>query len=251
MSTCGAYLIVSISYFIGGGSLIAFAVFLYSGSFHLVGLGLDEKSVLLFDAGLSVLFFIQHSFMIRRSFRRMVVRFIPEEYYSPLYAVVSGMVLLAVVVLWQESNRTIAVFQGIPGGLFRLLYLAALAGFVWGTRSLQSFDALGVRQVMNRVRGRKPRQMPFTVSGPYLWVRHPLYFFVLLMIWSCPALTMDRLLFNVLWTIWIIVGAFLEERDLVADFGDRYIEYRKKVPMLIPYKLRSARQYYDDSQCLD
>jgi protein-S-isoprenylcysteine O-methyltransferase Ste14 len=246
MNTRVAYLIVSVSYFIGGGSLIAFAVFLYSGSCNLVGLGLDENSVLLFDAGLSVLFFIQHSFMIRRSFRKRVVRFIPEECYSPLYAVVSGMVLLAVVVLWQESNRTIAVFQGIPGGVFRLLYLAALAGFVWGTQALKSFDALGVRQVMNRVRGRTQRQMPFTVSGPYRWVRHPLYFFVLLMIWSCPALTMDRLLFNVLWTIWIIVGAFLEERDLVADFGDRYVEYQKKVPMLIPYKLRPARQYYDD-----
>jgi protein-S-isoprenylcysteine O-methyltransferase Ste14 len=238
MSTRGAYLVVSISYCIGGGSLIAFAVFLYIGSFNLVGLGLDENSVLLFDAGLSVLFFIQHSFMIRRSFRRMVVRFIPEEYYSALYAVVSGMVLLAVVVLWQESDRTFALFEGISGAVFRSMYLTALAGFVWGTRALKSFDALGIRQIMNRVHGRKPRQMPFTVSGPYQWVRHPLYFFVLLMIWSCPDLTMDRLLFNVLWTIWITVGALLEERDLVADFGDRYIEYRKKVPMLIPYKLR-------------
>ncbi len=246
MNTRVAYLIVTLSYLIGGGSLIAFAVFLYSGSCNLVDLGLDEHSVLLFDGSLSVLFFIQHSFMIRRSFRKRVVRCILEEYYRPLYAVVSGMVLLAVVVLWQESNRTIAVFKGIPGGVFRLLYLAALAGFVWGTRALKSFDALGVRQVMYRVRGRKQRQMPFTISGPYRWVRHPLYFFVLLMIWSCPVLTMDRLLFNVLWTIWIIVGAFLEERDLVEDFGDRYIEYQKKVPMLIPYKLRPARQYYGD-----
>ena len=240
MSTRGAYLMLSISYFIGGGSLVAFAVFLSIGSCNLVGLGLDENSVLLFDAGLSLLFFIQHSFMIRRSFRRRMVRFIPEEYYSALYAVVSGMVLLAVIVLWQESDRTFAIFQGVSRWVFRSMYLAALAGFVWGTRALKFFDPFGIRQIMNRVRGKKTGQMPFTVRGPYRWVRHPLYFFVLLMIWSCPDLTMDRLLFNVLWTTWIAVGALLEERDLVADFGDQYIEYQKKVPMLIPYKLRPA-----------
>jgi len=56
------------------------------------------------------------------------------------------------------------------------------------------------------------------------------------MIWSCPDMTTDRLLFNVLWTGWIVIGAFLEERDLVAEFGDTYLEYQRKVPMFIPGK---------------
>ena len=61
-----------------------------------------------------------------------------------------------------------------------------------------------------------------------------MYFFVLLMIWSYPDLTLDRALFNVLWTLWIIIGSVFEERDLVAEFGDRYREYQRNVPMLIP-----------------
>lgn len=241
MSTCGAYLILGFTYLIGSGSLIAFAVFLYIGSFNLVDLNIDGNSVLLVDTGLSMLFFIQHSFMIRKSFRRKMVRVIPEEYYSAFYTVVSGIVLLAVIVLWQESDRVFTLFQGTSRWIFRSMYLAAVAGFFWGTRALKSFDAFGIRQIMNRIRGKKSRQLPFTINGPYRWVRHPLYFFVLLMIWSCPDLMMDRLLFNVLWTTWIAVGALLEERDLVADFGDEYIEYRKKVPMLIPYKLRPLK----------
>jgi protein-S-isoprenylcysteine O-methyltransferase Ste14 len=68
-------------------------------------------------------------------------------------------------------------------------------------------------------------------------VRHPLYFFSLIMFWSCPGLTADRLLFNLMWTTWIIAGTVLEERDLLREFGDGYREYQKKVPMLIPYKL--------------
>ena len=67
-------------------------------------------------------------------------------------------------------------------------------------------------------------------------LRHPLYFFVLLLIWSCPDLTVDRLLFNVLWTAWIFVGTCLEERDLVAEFGDAYRRYQESVPMLIPWR---------------
>jgi protein-S-isoprenylcysteine O-methyltransferase Ste14 len=57
---------------------------------------------------------------------------------------------------------------------------------------------------------------------------------VLVLIWASPELTADRLLFNVLWTAWIVVGTILEETDLVADFGDVYRDYQRKVPMLIP-----------------
>jgi protein-S-isoprenylcysteine O-methyltransferase Ste14 len=82
--------------------------------------------------------------------------------------------------------------------------------------------------------------MPFTVRGPYRWVRHPLYFFCLLMIWSCPDLSLDRLLHNVLWTAWIVVGSVLEERDLVASFGEEYSNYKREVPMLIPWRIPLA-----------
>jgi protein-S-isoprenylcysteine O-methyltransferase Ste14 len=52
---------------------------------------------------------------------------------------------------------------------------------------------------------------------------------------SCPNLTVDILLYNVLWTAWIIVGSVLEERDLVASFDREYRDYQIKVPMLIPF----------------
>jgi len=76
--------------------------------------------------------------------------------------------------------------------------------------------------------------MPFTVAGPYRWVRHPLYLFTILMIWSCPDLTRDRLLFNLLWTVWIVIGSYFEEIDLIVEFDDAYREYQKRVPMLVP-----------------
>ena len=92
-----------------------------------------------------------------------------------------------------------------------------------------------VEPIINSLKHKEPPPpMPFTVRGPYCWVRHPLYFFSLLMIWFSPVLTFDRLMFNILWTGWIIVGTILEERDLTVAFGDEYKEYQQKVPMLIP-----------------
>jgi protein-S-isoprenylcysteine O-methyltransferase Ste14 len=71
-------------------------------------------------------------------------------------------------------------------------------------------------------------------------VRHPLYFFVIVAIWACPALSLDRILLGVLCTFWIAAGAMLEERDMVAQFGDAYRAYQRKVPMLLPWRLPSA-----------
>ena len=64
----------------------------------------------------------------------------------------------------------------------------------------------------------------------------PPYFSVLILIWTSPEVTADRLLFNVLWTAWMVVATILEEKDLVADFGDVYRDYQRMVPMLIPWR---------------
>jgi methanethiol S-methyltransferase len=206
---------------------------------RLVGLNFHASKVLWWDSALSIAFFIQHSGMVRRSFRQRLAHFLPVEYESAIYAIASGIVLLAVIVLWQKSAPVFWVSHGVFRWLFYILYFLSFAGFIWGIRALKVFDPYGLRPILDRLRGRKPRPMLFVVRGPYQWVRHPLYLFMILMIWSCPNLTSDRLLFNGLWTVWIVIGSILEERDLVLEFGDVYREYQRRVPMLIPRRLRS------------
>ena len=227
---------------LGGGALFAFLVFLFLGSPEIISLHLRPDQALAWDAVLCLAFFLQHSGMIRRSFRGRLSQIIRAEYSGAIFAVSSGAVLFAFILLWQKSGDTLVVSPTAARWSLRLTYLLSLAGFFWGTRALGHFDPFGLRPISLSLRGRKPEPMPFVVRGPYRWVRHPLYLFMLLMIWSCADLTSDRLLFNALWTIWILVGTRLEERDLIAEFGDTYRDYQDRVPMLIPRSIRPVEQ---------
>lgn len=237
-----AFSMLVLTSLIGGASLLIFMVFLWAGSLDLVNLGLGETPALLLDACLCLAFFVQHSGMVRRSFRQRLAQYLPARYDGAVYGIASGIVLLALVVFWQESAHTLAAAQGVVRWLPRAVYFLTIVGLVWGSRAVGSFEPFGLTPILHYLRNiDPPPPLPFRVRGPYRWVRHPLYLFCLLIIWSCPDLTADRLLFNVLWTAWIVVGTVLEERDLVADFGEAYRDYQRRVPMLIPWRIRPAR----------
>lgn len=233
----GAWAMLGLAAGLGGASLVAFGLFLFAGPFGLVELDLGFRGDLALDTGLSVLFFVQHSWMVRRSFKQRLVRILPKHYLDAVYAITSGIALLAVVLLWQDSRQVI--WQATDGLLWamRMIFLLALTIGIWGGLSLKGFDSFGSRSIRYRFRAAASPPSELVVQGAYQWVRHPLYSVVLLMIWSYPVLTIDRLLFNMLWTIWIVIGAVLEERDLTAKFGADYREYQRNVPMLLPTKI--------------
>jgi len=240
-SKFASYVMLILSYLVGAVSLLVWIVFLFHGSLNLVDLGLGEIAGLGLNSFLSLAFFIQHSTMLRRSFRRWLAKFIRAEYHGALFTIASGVVLLILVVFWQKSAYVLATPQGIIRWLMHAVFILSVLGFYWCFWALGSFDAFGLSPILNNLRGMDPPPMPFIVRGPYRWVRHPFYFFSLLLIWSCPDLSLDRLLYNILWSTWIIIGSVLEERDLVADFGEPYRDYQSKVPMLIPWRIRPVR----------
>ncbi len=231
-----AYVIILLAYITGIPSMLATWTFFFHGSFNIINLELDEGVKHALNISLCFAFFIQHSVMVRSSFKQWLARFVREEFHSSLYAICSGITLLVLVTFWQQSNHTLIAFQGIPRWIMHGIYILSVIGFAFGVRALGTFDVFGVRQILYYIRGKEPKPVPFTVKGLYRIVRHPLYLFCLMFIWSCPDLTLDRLLFNILWTIWIFAGTIFEERDLVSVFGEEYKEYQKRVPMLLPYR---------------
>jgi protein-S-isoprenylcysteine O-methyltransferase Ste14 len=153
-----------------------------------------------------------------------------------VYAIASGVALAAVVLFWQRSESTLLVLKGIPRFIANTCSLLAILVFALGAYALRTFDPLGIGPIRAHLRQLDYQPAPFVVRGPYRWVRHPLYSCILVLFWANPDVTIDRLLFNILWTAWIWIGATLEERDLMHEFGDEYAQYQKNVPMLIPWR---------------
>ncbi len=228
---------IAAAYLFGCVSASLFTVYLFSGPFNLVILDVSMPVALGIDVILCLLFFVQHSVMVRRSFRAWLVRLVPEYLHQAIYTVSSGVVLLGFLLFWQSTGPSLANLEGLPRLLVRGFFFVAILGVVWGVRALGSFDAFGIRPIKAFLRGRDLVDPPLTIRGPYRWVRHPLYTFVLLMLWCFPDYTADRLLFNATWTCWVFLGTVLEERDLVSAFGDPYRQYQQTVPMLIPWRL--------------
>ncbi len=200
-------------------------------------LGWSDLRILLWDALLSLFFFIQHSGMVRRSFRRRVREVAPAHYDGAIYAIASGIALTIVALFWQRTETEILILQDEPRTVASLFSILGLLLFIYGAASLRPFDPLGIGPIRAHLREMKYRSGPIVIRGPYRWMRHPLYAAVLLLFWSNPDVTSDRLLSNILWTVWIYIATLLEERDLTAEFGDDYLQYKKAVPMLIPWKI--------------
>jgi methanethiol S-methyltransferase len=223
---------------LGMGSLLALAAFLFVGSFGFVDLGLGDRAALSLDAILCCLFFAQHSVMIRERARRALTRHVGPSSFHAVYSVASGVVLLVLIGLWQPAGGDMLGGGSAAIWISCAAFALSFAAVAWAASSLGSFDPFGVREAAAE-RAERDSTQPLAVAGAYRWVRHPLYLAMLVMIWSKPAPTADRLLFNVLWTGWIVLGTMLEERDLSRSFGERYREYRARVPMLVPWRLPS------------
>ena len=125
-----------------------------------------------------------------------------------------------------------------PAGL---LVLWGLFGLGWlliviASFMVNHFDLFGTRQVYQYLRGKNYVPLQFKAKGFYKYIRHPLMLGWITAFWSTPHMTVGHLVFALGTTAYILIAIQIEEKDLVKFHGEAYEEYRRKVPMLLPYK---------------
>lgn len=119
-----------------------------------------------------------------------------------------------------------------------LLIGAAAALFVAGARNYDLLQFLGVRQLMGRsTRPGLTAGGALDTSGILAHVRHPWYLGAFLLIWA-RTLDGSAVVMNLVLSVYLVVGTVLEERKLVAEFGEEYRRYQQRVPMLVPWLKR-------------
>ena len=132
--------------------------------------------------------------------------------------------------IWKVTNPVAATtLSGL--GLFGW-FIVLLATF-----QIDHFELFGLKQVFVKYTDKPVGDTSFKTPFLYKLVRHPIYLGFIIAFWSTPIMTVGHLLFAAVTTAYIFVGISLEERDLIALFGDQYRQYRKQVAMLVPWSL--------------
>lgn len=187
------------------------------------------------DLLLLALFGIQHSVMARPAFKTWWTRIVPAPVERSTYVLVASLLLLLIYWQWRPMPDDLWDLRG--GRLEGVLLV--LSGLGWSIVAVSTFmtghtELLGLRQVTLQLRGRDHAPLPLKTTGLYRCVRHPIMLGFLVAFWSTPRMTVGHLVFASGWTVYILLGIRLEERDLARDAGPEYGEYRRRVPMLVP-----------------
>lgn len=192
---------------------------------------------------LIALFGVQHSIMARKWFKNLFSRYFPKPIERSTFVLMSGLLLFNLVFQWQPVGGILwevapdSYLNYIIYGLFFLGWaILFISSFL-----INHFDLFGLRQTFLELQNKPYTELKFGITAFYKYVRHPLYFGMLLGMWATPVMSVTHLLFALAITTYVIIGTTFEERDLVKAFDNTYKDYQAKVPMLIPFFKRSKK----------
>jgi len=189
---------------------------------------------------LIALFGLQHSGMARPSFKAFVTRWVPDALERTVYIVMASLAVWVLCLGWQPLPYRIWSAGGIAGGVLDAGFWLGVVLVYAATLLLNHFHLLGISQAYRRYVTRVPDATSdrLQTHGPYRLVRHPLMTGLLLCFWCTSTFTAGQLLWAAGLTGYILLGTFLEERDLVARFGAAYRSYAARVPAFFPSLLK-------------
>jgi protein-S-isoprenylcysteine O-methyltransferase Ste14 len=181
-----------------------------------------------------------HSFLITPSVTTFFHRNMKGtfRFYRLFFNTVSALTLIPVALYaYSLRTETILSWHGYWRIFQILLLVVSLTLFFFGTRRYDANVFLGITQIRTREEssGSLAETGKLDTSGILSVVRHPWYLAGILILWA-RDLDISTILVNSVFCIYFIVGAVLEEKKLVKEFGEQYLAYQKRVPMFIPGK---------------
>jgi protein-S-isoprenylcysteine O-methyltransferase Ste14 len=224
--------------------LLFLATFLYAIGF-VEGVGVpktidsgvtgDLLSALAIDTLLLGVFAVQHSVMARPAFKRAWTKIVPQDAERSTFVLFATAALALLLWQWRPAPQLVwSVDAPLWAGALTVVSWSGWALLLASTFLISHFHLFGLSQGFSRLLRRGEPDMLFVTPLFYRWIRHPLYLGFILAFWAAPNMSVGHLYFAVATTGYILIGIWFEERDLIAQFGERYLRYRESVGMLVP-----------------
>ena len=231
-----------VAHVVAWGGAVTFAaallyfLFSYTISFGEIVEGRTGAGDVLINVGLFSVFALHHSVFARNRVRALVRSVVPDQLERSVYVWVASLMLIAVCYSWRPVP---GVLWQVPTPWSWALGAVQLLA-VWLTlRSAVVIDALdlaGLRQVLEPgAESPKPDSpLEFKTTGPYGWVRHPIYLGWILLVFAVGTMTMTRFVFAAISTVYLLIAIPMEERTIRAN-ASSYEDYMRRVPWkLVP-----------------
>lgn len=176
-----------------------------------------------------------HSLLAALSVKGWVTRRWPA--FAPYYRLAFNFqsIVLLLPLVWATyalPGEWLWRWTGIGAWIANGLALAALAAFWFSAGTYDMGEFLGIAPLREKRRDAAEHE-GFRISPLHRYVRHPWYALGLMLLWT-RDMNAPLLVSAGAATLYLIVGARLEERKLEAHFGAAYRAYRRAVPGLIP-----------------
>lgn len=182
------------------------------------------------DACLLLAFGLQHSGMARDGWKRQL----PPHWQRAVYVGASGLASVLLACGWRPlPGETWWALSDPWGVVLTACRGIALMGMTVCVLRMDLIAFLGLRPFWPK---RTNADETLDVLGPYRFVRHPLMAFFLAFLWARPMVSSTYGWLAVGITAYVLLGIYLEEQGLRRQFGEAYEAYRRRTPMLLPWK---------------
>lgn len=206
----------------------------------------------------TIAFAVVHSALATRSAKRITADLVGETRRDAGYRLFFvGQALLTFSVLLgygaRLPKRTLYRISGPGAVLLRAGQAAGVLHLFVAARQVGIARLAGLENFRSWRKGQPIPAGPFAqgpelepdgrlgIGGPYLWSRHPLNFSGIPIFWLTPHMTTRRLAFNLVSTLYFVLGSLHEEARLKDACGKDYLAYSNgPVPFYWPWPARAV-----------
>ncbi len=183
----------------------------------------ERAGAVAWNVALFTLFAVHHSVFAREGVRGWVARTMPAELERSCYVWIASAIFLAVCALWRPVPGVAWQAEGTALWSLRLLQAAGIWITLWSAAVLDILELAGIRQLDSGSRA-APENI-FKTTGPYGWVRHPIYSGWFLIVFAASPMTMTRLVFAAVSCAYLLIAIPFEERSMRASSAGVYERY--------------------------